>query len=197
MVRWAPRDLREYNVRGALTASLRAISMHASRRCHLGKRGGRNVVGLFGSPAPKPTSQHLVRLLQPRAKDWRVVLPRGGYVLVTEPALDVTQIDPALAELQRDAVSRLIRTNILRPASGVQLLRVVAGVEVAPGVRVGALLTRPSLSSAADSPFLAMPRQRWLNSGGCFRKWLRGGAAIGTCSCGVGRRERICAMLTG
>jgi hypothetical protein len=73
-------------------------------------------------PALEPPGQHLARLLRSNREHRRVVLARRADLSVAEPDLHVTEIDAALAKLERHAMPRLIRPQVLRPASRLELL---------------------------------------------------------------------------
>jgi hypothetical protein len=62
------------------------------------------------------------------------VLSGRLHVLVTEPALHVAQVNTALAELQRDAVTGLVRANVLRPPGRRVQFFCVVDDEIAPEV---------------------------------------------------------------
>ena len=83
-------------------------------------------LGLIRLPAVEAPRQNLAGALEPRDEDGRVVPACRCQLPMSEHGAHVGEINPALAELQRHTVPRLIRPHVLRPAGGVQFLGVVA-----------------------------------------------------------------------
>ena len=82
---------------------------------------------------------------------------RGLDVLVAEPVLDVLPFGAGLAQRDRDGVLGVVRPDALRPAGGVEILRVVAAVEVAPGVGAASKAAKAATMSSVSTTGIAWP----------------------------------------
>ena len=109
-------------------------------------------------PPLEPPAEDLARRLQPTGEHRRVVLARRADLPVPEPALHVADVDPALPELERHTMPRLIRAHIRRPAGRIECLRGLAAIEVAPGTRAmkdshAATMSSLSQNARGSPPF--------------------------------------------